>query len=61
MVTASEIKTARENVKESQEAFGRRFGVDQSTVHRWENKGPPKRGPGQMAIERVLAELSEET
>lgn len=59
MVTGEEIKTARAALKESQEAFGERFGVDQSTIHRWETCGPPSRGPGRMAIERVLADLSE--
>ena len=58
MVTAEQIKTARTEVaKESQEAFGQRFGVDQSTIHRWETDGPPARGPGRMAIERVLSEI----
>jgi DNA-binding transcriptional regulator YiaG len=60
MVTAEQIKTAREKVaKESQEAFSRRFGVDQSTIARWEADGPPTRGAGKMAIERVLSELTE--
>lgn len=58
MVSAEQIKTARTEVaKESQEAFSQRFGVDQSTIHRWETDGPPSRGPGRKAIERVLSEL----
>jgi transcriptional regulator with XRE-family HTH domain len=57
MVTAEQVKSARELLGESQEEFGRRFGVDQSTIARWENRGPPLRGPGPMAIERVLSEL----
>ncbi len=57
MASAEQIKSARLAAKESQEAFARRFGVDQATVHRWENKGPPTRGAARMAIERVLAEL----
>jgi DNA-binding transcriptional regulator YiaG len=55
MVTSDSIKAARNKVGESQDAFGRRFGVHQSTVDRWETKGPPARGPGRMAIERELA------
>jgi transcriptional regulator with XRE-family HTH domain len=44
------IRRARELVGESQAAFGARFGVDQSTAHRWETQGPPPRGPGRMAL-----------
>lgn len=51
------IKSARDRLGESQAAFGRRLGVDQSTVQRWEAKGPPSRGPAKIAIERLLAEL----
>ena len=60
MVTATEIKDVRTKIaEESQEAFGARFGVDQSTIHRWETSGPPSRGPGRKALERVLSELRE--
>lgn len=51
------IREAREKVNESQAAFGERFGVDQSTVHRWETKGPPTGGPARKALERELAEI----
>jgi DNA-binding transcriptional regulator YiaG len=61
MVSAEQIKRARNEVlKESQEAFARRFGVVQTTIHRWETDGPPTRGPGRMAIERVLNEIQPE-
>ena len=56
-VTPDLIKSARVGLGESQAAFGQRFGVDQSTVHRWETDGPPERGAAGKAIERVLAEL----
>ncbi|WP_035679518.1 helix-turn-helix domain-containing protein [Bradyrhizobium liaoningense] len=49
------IREAREKVGESQAAFGQRFGVDQSTIHRWETDGPPSRGSARKAIERELS------
>jgi DNA-binding transcriptional regulator YiaG len=49
------IREAREKVGESQASFGERFGVDQSTVHRWETQGPPRHGPARKALERELS------
>lgn len=49
-----DIKTVRETLGESQARFGERFGVDQSTVHRWETEGLPKRGVARHAIETFL-------
>lgn len=57
MVEAAEIKEMREALGESQAVFGARFGVDQSTVDRWENK-PPKRGPALLALQRLRDELN---
>ena len=57
MITASEIQEARRKVAESQEAFGRRFGVDQSTIHRWETSGPPRQKVMQEGIRRVLSDI----
>jgi DNA-binding transcriptional regulator YiaG len=51
------IRSARERVGESQAAFAERFGVDQSTVHRWETAGPPSRGPARKAIEREISAI----
>lgn len=48
------IRKARELAGESQAVFGARFGVDQSTAHRWETEGPPSRGPGRMALQREI-------
>lgn len=48
------IRRAREKTGESQMAFGARFDVDQSTVHRWETEGPPKRGPARAAVQREV-------
>ena len=57
MVTPDEIKKTRERLKETQAVFGQRFGVDQSTVHRWETDGLPDRGTSRLVVERELAEL----
>ena len=55
MFTAAEIKEMRMALGESQTAFAQRFGIDQSTVHRWETDGPPRRGPALVAL-RALKE-----
>ena len=59
MVTGEHIRAARERVGESQAEFGKRFGVDQSAISRWETQGLPSRGPAEAIVERVLAELKE--
>lgn len=60
MIEASHIKAARAAVKESQAAFGARFGVDQSTIHRWETDGPPRRPLVQNVLSRALKGLPRE-
>lgn len=57
MTISNDIKRVREERKESQEAFAGHFGVDQTTIHRWETGGVPSRGPAAALIERVLADL----
>lgn len=59
MPTKDQIKAARLALGESQAAFATRFGVDQATVNRWENKGVPTRGAAPKAIERLLDSLRE--
>lgn len=58
MIDGSTVKTARDQLGESQAQFGRRFGVDQSTIHRWETEGPPVRGSARTLIERVIADIT---
>ena len=55
MISAAQIKETRMALGESQAAFGQRFGVDQSTVHRWETDSPPRRGPGLKALEALIS------
>lgn len=57
MPTSDEIKAARFQLGESQAAFGLRFGIDQSTVHRWETNGLPERGTARVAVENLLEQL----
>lgn len=53
----SKIEAIRKGLRESQAEFGLRFGVDQSTIHRWETKGVTDRGVTALAVERILSEL----
>lgn len=55
MATAKQIRAARESAGETQAEFGRRFGVDQSTIHRWETDGVPNRGSACVLIDQFLA------
>lgn len=58
MPTGEQIKALRQKrLKESQAKFASRFGVNQSTVNRWEKNGIPERGTARMAVERVLEEI----
>ena len=59
MVTAQQILNARNALGESQAAFAERFGVHQTTIHRWETSGPREGGAARKAIELVLAGLSQ--
>ena len=54
---AIRLKAAREALGETQDAFSGRFGVDQSTLHRWETDGPSDRGSARTLIEKTLLEL----
>jgi DNA-binding transcriptional regulator YiaG len=57
MITASQIKEARKHVEETQTEFCVRLGVDQSTLSRWEENGPPDHGPTQVALESVISPI----
>jgi DNA-binding transcriptional regulator YiaG len=58
MIDGSEIKRARDRLGESQAAFAKRFGVNQSTIHRWETGDLAIDGIVLMGVESVLAKLS---
>lgn len=61
MPTSDDIKRVRLSREESQEAFAAHFGVDQSTIHRWETIGVPDRGAAAIGIRKILAELTAST
>ncbi len=42
MITAADIRRARAKLDETQTEFAHRLGVDQSTIHRWEQEAPAK-------------------
>jgi len=52
-----DVRALRVSLKESQTAFAERFGVDQSTVARWEIDGLPTRGTARRAVEKLAEEL----
>lgn len=58
MLSADDIKNARAKTRETQAKFAERFGVDQSTIHRWEQDGPPQTGPAARGIEVIIEELN---
>ena len=58
MPSAAILRKARKRLGESQEEFATRFGVNQSTVNRWENGGVPEHGPARIAVEHVLAGIA---
>jgi DNA-binding transcriptional regulator YiaG len=58
MVTADTIKAERNRLRETQTEFARRFGVDQSTVHRWETNGVSGSITARF-VASVLRELAE--
>lgn len=60
MIPGEQVKAARDRLKESQAEFGQRFGVYQTTIHRWETKGVPTKGSAATLVSKVLDELERE-
>lgn len=52
------LRAIREAMNESQQAFAKRFGVSQTTLHTWEVKGIPVHGSSGKLINMVLSELA---
>ena len=55
-----DVKAVRESLNETQLVFGARFGVDQTTVHKWEFYGLPNRGTTRAMFEQFLKTLADE-
>ena len=58
MIKPSQIIKTRARLGESQTKFAKHFGVNQSTVHRWETGELPIEGIIAHGVEAVLARLS---
>ena len=59
MVSPEQIKRVRRARGESQSEFAKHFGVDQSTIHRWETYGIPERGMTPVAVDRILKDIKQ--
>jgi DNA-binding transcriptional regulator YiaG len=53
MSTPLDVKALRADLDESQETFGKRFGVTQTAVLRWEKGGAPTRGLVAEALKKL--------
>ena len=54
-LTGEAIRRLRDQLGESQQAFAKRFDLDQSTISDWENHGPPSTGPARVMLRQLLA------
>jgi DNA-binding transcriptional regulator YiaG len=54
-MTANDLRQMRLELMESQGEFAARFGVDRSTISRWET-ALPQSGPARALINRVMTE-----
>ena len=58
MITPWQIIKTPKRLGESQSQFAKHFGVNQSTVHRWETGELPIEGIIAHGVEAVLAKLA---
>lgn len=56
MLTSKHIAELRADLKWTQPQLAEAADVDVSTVWRWENKSPPKKGPTKAFLERLREE-----
>jgi DNA-binding transcriptional regulator YiaG len=51
------IRKARERLNENQTQFATRFGLNQATISRWEETGPPTEGYKKKMIDMLLEDI----
>lgn len=59
MVTSEQIVTTRKRLRKSQGELAADFGVNLTTVWRWENEGVPEQGVASKALEKWVSDNSE--
>lgn len=52
-----EINSQRLRIGETQAEFAKHFGVNQSTIHRWETEGIPRTGRTRILIDLMLPKI----
>ena len=53
-----DLKAIRERLGETQTEFGKRFGVKQPTIHRWENGELPDSGPARLLVDQFVNDMA---
>jgi transcriptional regulator with XRE-family HTH domain len=53
----SEIRAIRSALQETQTVFAARFGIDQTTLSRWETRGVPNDAITRFWVEKVLQDM----
>jgi len=57
MLTGAEVRTLRVALNETRVKFAARFGVNVSTVSRWETRGAPKGGTARLMLAKLWSRL----
>jgi transcriptional regulator with XRE-family HTH domain len=52
-----EIRAIRSALKETQTVFAARFGIDQTTLSRWETRGVPNDAITRFWVEKILQDM----
>lgn len=52
-IAGTDVRALRDRLDENQTAFAQRFGVDQTTISRWEIQGLPASGAARVLFDRL--------